>query len=143
LHLLSDALHHESAQETRTATHFSKCNAVLLRNHDFEQLQKTSLFNLLLSSRRKYMEILILIVAMIIVGLIIGAIAGAIWKKNRPIGVKGDYLASVIAAIITGLIDWYVIPAMGFSDTMKYIGIALEPPLGALAVLWLIRVAKK
>jgi len=44
LHLLSDALHHESAHETRTAiimpqqgTHFSKCNAVLLRNHDFEQ----------------------------------------------------------------------------------------------------------
>ena len=89
------------------------------------------------------MEILILIVAMTIVGLIIGAIAGAIWKENRPIGVQGDYFVAVIATIIIGLIDWYVIPAMGFSDTMKYIGVALEPPLGALAVLWLIRVAKK
>jgi len=51
LHLLSDALHHESAYETRTAiimpqqgTHFSKCNAVLLRNHDFEQLQFARIF---------------------------------------------------------------------------------------------------
>jgi len=89
------------------------------------------------------MEILILIVAMIIVGLIIGWVAGLIWKDNRPIGVRGDYIAAVIAAIVTGLLDWYVIPAMGFSDTLKFIGVVLEPPLAALAVLWIIRVAKK
>ena len=81
------------------------------------------------------MEIIILIVAMVIVGLVMGFIAGLIWKDNRPIG--------VIVAVIFGLLDWFVIPAMGFSDTMKYIGILFEPALGALAVLWLIRVAKK
>ena len=89
------------------------------------------------------MDILILIVAMIVVGLIVGAVAGAIWKENRPIGVKGDYIVAVIAAILTGFLDWYVIPAMGFSDTLKYFGVALEPPMASLAVLWLIRVAKK
>jgi len=89
------------------------------------------------------MELLILIIAMVIVGLIIGFIAGLIWKENRPIGVMGDYLVAVVASIVIGLIDWFVIPAMGFSDTMKYLGIALEPALGALAILWLIRVAKK
>ncbi|MCK5317221.1 MAG: hypothetical protein KAJ55_04870 [Anaerolineales bacterium] len=88
------------------------------------------------------MEILILVAAMVVVGLIIGALAGAIWKDNRPIGVRGDYIAAVIAAVLTGLLDWYVIPAMGFSDTLKYIGIAGEPPLVALAVLWVIRKAK-
>jgi uncharacterized membrane protein YeaQ/YmgE (transglycosylase-associated protein family) len=89
------------------------------------------------------MEIIILILAMVVVGLIIGWVAGLIWKDNRPIGVKGDYIAAIIAAVLTGLLDWYVIPAMGFSDTIKYFGILFEPPLMALLVLWLIRVAKR
>jgi len=90
------------------------------------------------------MDILILIVAMILVGLIIGWVAGLIWKDNRPIGVQGDYIVAVISAIVIGLLDWYVIPAMGFKDPwIKYLGVALEPPLGALAVLWIIRAAKK
>ena len=89
------------------------------------------------------MEILILIVAMILVGLLMGFIAGLIWKDNRPIGVKGDYLASVITAVIVGLMDWYIIPAMGFSEAMKWMGILIEPPMSALLVLWLFRVAKK
>lgn len=89
------------------------------------------------------MDIIILIVAMIIVGLVIGFIAGLIWKENRPIGISGDYIVAVVVTVIIGLIDWFVIPAMGFSDTMKYIGIVTEPALGALLVLWLIRLAKK
>ena len=88
------------------------------------------------------MEILIVVAAMVVVGLLIGALAGVIWKDNRPIGVRGDYIAAVIAAVVTGLLDWYVIPAMGFSDTLKYIGIAIEPALAALATLWVIRKAK-
>lgn len=88
------------------------------------------------------MEILILVAVMVVVGLIIGALAGVIWKDNRPIGVRGDYIAAVIAAVVTGFLDWYVIPAMGFSETLKYIGIAVEPALAALAVLWVIRKAK-
>ena len=88
------------------------------------------------------MEIIILLAAMVVVGLIIGALAGPIWKDNRPIGVRGDYIASVISTVVIGLLDWYVIPAMGFSDTLKYLGVALEPALGALIVLWIIRKAK-
>ena len=81
--------------------------------------------------------------AMVIVGLVIGLIAGLIWKDNRPIGVNGDFAVAIISAIVIGLMDWYVIPAMGFSDTMKWLGVSMEPALGALAILWLIRVAKK
>ena len=89
------------------------------------------------------MEILILVVAMVIVGLIMGVVAGAIWKDNRPIGVRGDYIVSVIATVAFGFVDWYLIPAMGFSETIKWLGVALEPPLGALLVLWIMRKAKK
>ncbi|MGW8249309.1 MAG: hypothetical protein ACWGO1_01605 [Anaerolineales bacterium] len=89
------------------------------------------------------MGIILLIAAMVIIGLVIGFIAGLIWKDNRPIGVRGDYLVAVIIAVIVGLIDWFVIPALGFSTTMRNLGLAVEPALGALLVLWLIRVAKK
>ncbi len=89
------------------------------------------------------MQIAILIVAMIVVGLIAGWLAGPIWKNKRPIGMRGDYIAAVITAVVVGLMDWYVIPAMGFSDSLRNMGVALEPFLGALLVLWLIRVAKK
>lgn len=89
------------------------------------------------------MEILFVIGAMVLVGLLMGFFAGLIWKDDRPIGVKGDYIVAVISAVVMGLIDWYLIPALGFSETMKLLGIIFEPALGALLVLWLIRVAKK
>ena len=88
------------------------------------------------------MEILIVLVAMVIVGVIIGALAGPIWKTNRPLGASGDYIAAIITTVIIGLIDYYVIPAMGFSDSLKWLGLALEPALGALLVLWIIRKVK-
>ena len=88
------------------------------------------------------MNILILIGAMILVGLLMGFIAGLIWKENRPIGVQGDYIAAIITTVVFGLLDWYVIPAMGFSDLMRNLGVAFEPALGALLVLWIIRKAR-
>ena len=89
------------------------------------------------------MQIVYLVLAMIVVGLLMGWIAGFIWKDNRPIGVQGDYIASIITAIVVGLLDWYVIPAMGFSDGLRNLGVALEPAISALIVLWIIRAAKK
>ncbi len=89
------------------------------------------------------MNLVILIVAMVVVGLVIGWLAGPIWKNKRPIGVRGDYIASLIIAVAVGLMDWYVIPAMGFSITMRNLGVALEPALGSLLVLWIIRLAKR
>jgi uncharacterized membrane protein YeaQ/YmgE (transglycosylase-associated protein family) len=89
------------------------------------------------------MEALVVIVAMLVVGLVMGFVAGLIWKENRPIGVSGDYIASVITTVIVGLMGWYLIPALGFSDTLKYLSIIFEPALSALLVLWIIRKAKQ
>jgi uncharacterized membrane protein YeaQ/YmgE (transglycosylase-associated protein family) len=89
------------------------------------------------------MEILIVIGAMVVVGLIMGAVAGLVWKDNRPYGARGDYIASIITTVIVGLMDWYLIPLLGFSDTIKIIGIIFEPALAALLVLWIIRKAKQ
>jgi uncharacterized membrane protein YeaQ/YmgE (transglycosylase-associated protein family) len=89
------------------------------------------------------MNLVILITAMIIVGWIVGWLAGLIWKNRRPIGVRGDYIAAIITAIAVGLLDWYLIPAMGFSDNLRNLSVAIEPALGALFVLWIIRAAKR
>jgi uncharacterized membrane protein YeaQ/YmgE (transglycosylase-associated protein family) len=88
-------------------------------------------------------EILFVFGAMIVVGLIMGFVAGLIWKDDRPYGATGDYIASVITTVLVGLMDWYLIPLLGFSDTIKIIGIIFEPPLSALLVLWIMRKAKQ
>lgn len=89
------------------------------------------------------MDIIILIGAMVLVGLFVGLLAGLIWKGNRPFGIGGDFVIGVITAVAVGLIDWYVIPAMGFSDTLKWLGIAIEPAIGAFFVLWLVRRSRR
>ncbi len=89
------------------------------------------------------MELLILVAAMLGVGLLAGWLAGVIWKDERPLGVSNDYLIAMGSAVVIGLMDWYVIPALGFSDTLKYIGLAVEPIAGALFVLWLVRRSKQ
>ena len=88
------------------------------------------------------MSILIVIVAMIAVGAALGYLAGIIWKGERPYGVRGDYLAAVITAVAVGILDWLVIPAMGFSDTIRNLGLVFEPALAALFVLWILRRSK-
>ena len=88
------------------------------------------------------MDILILIAGMVLVGVLAGWLAGLIWKNKRPIGISGDYITAILTAILVGLMDWFVIPAMGFSETIKIIGVLTEPFLGALLVLWIIRKAK-
>ena len=88
------------------------------------------------------MDILILVVVMIVVGLVIGALAPKIFKGAQPYGASGDYIASVLTTVIVGLMDWFVIPMIISSETIKYLGVALEPALGAVIVLWLMRKAK-
>jgi uncharacterized membrane protein YeaQ/YmgE (transglycosylase-associated protein family) len=88
------------------------------------------------------MTFFFVVLAMIGVGLLVGYLAGFIWKDNRPIGVQGDYIAAVIAAVVMGLVDWLVIPALGFSDSIRNLGLLLEPAGTALLVLWVIRKAK-
>jgi len=89
------------------------------------------------------MEILLLVVAMIVVGVIMSFIAGFIWKERNPDEVRRDYIASIITAVVVGFMSWFIIPMLGFSDTLKYISAATEPAGSALIVLWIIRKAKK
>jgi hypothetical protein len=88
------------------------------------------------------MEIVILIAAMVVVGLIMTYVSKLIWKDELPVAMPNAYLVGVVTTIVVGLLDWVVIPAMGFSDTLKYIGIALEPALSVPIVFWIIKKAR-
>ena len=88
------------------------------------------------------MEYVILIVAMVVVGAIMTFVSTLIWKDGLPVGMPGAYFVGIITAIVVGLLDWVVIPAMGFSDTLKYIGVALEPALCVPIVFWVIKKAR-
>ena len=85
------------------------------------------------------LQVLIIIGIMIVVGAFIGFIAGLIWKDNRPIGVKGDYLVAILSSIVFGVGEWFLIPALGFNQTVKLLGTFIEAPSIALIILWLIR----
>lgn len=88
------------------------------------------------------MEIVLLIAAMVVVGLIMTYVSKLIWKDELPVGVPAAYLVGVVTAIVVGILDWVIIPAMGFSDTLKYVGAALEPALSVPIVFWIIKKAK-
>ncbi len=85
------------------------------------------------------MQVAILIVVMAVLGALIGWLADKIFKGDRPRGLQGDLIAGILSTVVVGLMDWFVIPAMGFSQTMMIAGVVLEPALGALGVLWLMR----
>jgi uncharacterized membrane protein YeaQ/YmgE (transglycosylase-associated protein family) len=89
------------------------------------------------------MDILVLVVAMLLVGLLIGGLADKIFKGARPKGLQGDLIAAMLTTVLVGLVDWFVIPMMNFSDSMRLLGVIFEPALGALLVLWLMRRASR
>jgi uncharacterized membrane protein YeaQ/YmgE (transglycosylase-associated protein family) len=89
------------------------------------------------------MEIVYLVLAMIVVGLLIGWMAGFIWKDRSASDARRDYIVAVIATVATGLLDWFVVPAMGFSENLRNIATATEPAGLALIVLWIIRRARQ
>jgi len=88
-------------------------------------------------------QALIIVGIEIVIGLVIGFIAGLIWKENRPIGVKGDYIVAIVSTVVFGLGAWFLIPALGFSQTLRFLGVFGDVPFISLAILWLIRYLNK
>ncbi len=91
------------------------------------------------------MDLIVMVVIWVVIGLLMGLLAGSIWKGVRPIGEARDYLLSIAASAVTGLIGWYIMPLPPFNITgaMRFAIVIIEPALVALLVLWLVRKLKK
>ena len=57
----------------------------------------------------------------IVIGIIIGFVAGLIWKDNRPIGVKGDYLVAILSYNCFRINSLVPAPCPGFQSNHKII----------------------
>ena len=89
------------------------------------------------------LDLIVMIAVWIVIGLLMGVLAGLIWEGERPFGEAGDYLLSIAATVITGLLDWYIVPLVSEEAVVRLIAALIEPPLVALLVLWLVRKLKK
>lgn len=89
------------------------------------------------------LQVLIIVGIMIVMGIAIGFIANFVWKENHPIGVKGDFIVAILSCIVFGLGEWFLLPALGFNQTMKFLGTFIEAPIISFALLWLIRYIDK
>lgn len=88
------------------------------------------------------MELFVLIDIWIGVGLLIGWLAGSIWKRPRPIGLWGDLGLAAVLSLLTGLADWFALPAIGIGGPMKVVSALAEPALAAGLALWVMRKVK-
>jgi hypothetical protein len=66
-----------------------------------------------------------------------------IWKRERPYGETADYVVAVIAAVLTGLLDWFVVPMFGIEGTLLILAAILEPALVAFLAMWVMRLIKR
>lgn len=89
------------------------------------------------------MNLVILFGIWIVIGLLVAVLAPSIWKRERPFGETADYLVAIVAAVITGLLDWYVVPLLGITGNLLFLAAVIEPALVALIVLWLMRRLKR
>ncbi|MCP4165757.1 MAG: hypothetical protein GY759_07665 [Chloroflexi bacterium] len=88
---------------------------------------------------------IILFVIWIVMGLGLGYYAASIFKGDRPYGLGGDLVAGVLTAIVVGLLDWFIIPLVlpNMGQMVLFVAAILEPLLGVLVVLWLMRYLKR
>lgn len=89
------------------------------------------------------MTLVIMFLIWLLLGAIAAVLAGNIWHGNRPIGERGDYLVAIVFAVLIGVADWYLLPMMNITGTLRFLVAVVEPFLSALIALWVVRLIKK
>ncbi len=86
--------------------------------------------------------LVIYLIVWILAGLLVGALAGLI-ASAPTYGVVVDLAAAVLTMIAVGLLDYTILPLMGYEGTIRFIAMVGEPLIGAVVVLWLLRFIKR
>ena len=79
----------------------------------------------------------------IVMGLLVGALASVVSRSAPPYGLAVDVVASVLATVVVGLLDYTILPALGITGALLFAAMILEPLVGAVLVLWLLRAIKR
>ncbi|HDQ73465.1 MAG TPA: hypothetical protein ENN19_15425 [Chloroflexi bacterium] len=79
----------------------------------------------------------------VLIGVVAGALASVVSSEEPPYGLAVDVVVAVLATVVTGLIDYYVLRAVEIGGTIAFVIMVLEPLFGAAIFLWLLRVIKR
>lgn len=85
----------------------------------------------------------IYLITWVLLGLLGGALAGIVTGNEPPYGLAADLATSVLTMIGVGLLDYFILPLMGFEGTIRFVAAIFEPLLSAALVLWLLRVIRR
>jgi uncharacterized membrane protein YeaQ/YmgE (transglycosylase-associated protein family) len=78
-----------------------------------------------------------------LLGLLVGALAGIVSQGAPPFGLGTDIAVSVLTMAGVGLLDYAVLPLMGYKGRLRFIAAVVEPLIGAILVLWLLRIIRR
>lgn len=84
----------------------------------------------------------IYLIIWILVGLLVGALASLVGGAP-PYGLGADLAAAVGAMIGVGLLDYSLLPLLGYTGPIRLVAMVGEPLITAILVLWLLRVIKR
>jgi uncharacterized membrane protein YeaQ/YmgE (transglycosylase-associated protein family) len=87
--------------------------------------------------------LIIWLIIWVVAGLLIGALASLVVQGEPPYGLAVDIIVSIAATVAIGLLDYFIIPLMGFTNWIRLLAMLTEPLIGAGLVLWLLRVIKR
>jgi uncharacterized membrane protein YeaQ/YmgE (transglycosylase-associated protein family) len=80
----------------------------------------------------------------IVIGVLAGVLADRLWKGYRPFGEAADYGVALVVAVLTGLVDWYLLPLwFGVQGGLRFAAAVVEPSAAALIALWVMRLLRK
>ncbi|MGD8998429.1 MAG: hypothetical protein PVH80_09990 [Anaerolineae bacterium] len=87
--------------------------------------------------------LVIYLVVWILLGLLVGALAGLVGRAQPPYGLVVDIGASVLTMIGVGMLDYAILPLLGYSGTLRFIAMVAEPLIAVVIVLWLLRTIRR
>jgi len=85
--------------------------------------------------------LVIYLILWVLVGLLVGALASLVGSAP-PYGMAIDLVVAVLTVVGVGLLDYAILPLLGYTGPLRLVAMVGEPIIGAIAVLWLLRVIK-
>jgi hypothetical protein len=87
--------------------------------------------------------LIIFLILWVLIGLLAAALASLIGRAEPPYGLAVDIGASVLTMIVVGLVDYAILPLLGYTGTLRFVAMVAEPLVAVVIVLWLLRLLKR
>jgi uncharacterized membrane protein YeaQ/YmgE (transglycosylase-associated protein family) len=84
-----------------------------------------------------------LLLIVLVGSILVGWLVPMVFKSERPYGLAGDIIIPTIVGIVYAFVIFqYIVPMVGLSGWLAFIGTAVESISVAAIVLWILRKIK-